>query len=95
MKHENSTARTLLGTVTSDKMKDTIVVKIDRQLKHSKYHKYIKRSSKIHAHDAGNTAKIGDLVLIQETSPISKLKSWKLVDIRSQRVKNEDQVAGE
>ena len=84
MNEVKSTARTLSGTVISNKMTDTIVVKVDRHLKHAKYHKFIKKSSKIHAHDAGNAAKIGDRVLIQETRPLSKLKSWKLVEIRNE-----------
>ena len=78
----NSMPRTLMGTVTSDKMQDTIVVMVERRVKHPKYRKFIKRSTKVHAHDQGNTAAIGDLVVVQECAPLSKTKSWKLIDIR-------------
>lgn len=67
------------GTVVSDKMKDTIVVLVERYEKHPKYDKFIKRRKKFKAHDAGNTAKIGDKVQIVETRPISKDKHFKLV----------------
>lgn len=79
---DQKTARTLQGTVVSNKMTDTIVVLVERRVKHDKYNKIIKRSSKVHAHDAGNTASIGDKVVITETRPISKTKSWKLLEVR-------------
>ena len=69
----------LKGTVVSDKMKDTIVVSVERYEKHPKYQKFIKRSKKFKAHDAGNIAKIGDKVQIVETRPISKDKHFKLI----------------
>ena len=69
----------LKGTVVSDKMKDTIVVSVERYEKHPKYEKYIKRRKKFKAHDKGNTAKIGDKVEIIETRPISKDKHFKLL----------------
>ena len=78
----NSMPRTLTGTVTSDKMQNTIVVMVERRVKHPKYRKFIKRSTKVHAHDQGNTAAMGDLVVVQECAPLSKTKSWKLIDIR-------------
>ncbi|OGD68406.1 30S ribosomal protein S17 [Candidatus Campbellbacteria bacterium RIFCSPHIGHO2_12_FULL_35_10] len=71
--------KVLSGIVVSDKMKDTIVVKVQRFVKHPKYEKYIKVDKKLKAHDAGNTAKIGDKVEIIETRPISKDKSFRLV----------------
>lgn len=71
--------RILEGTVTSDKMKDTIVVKVDRYVKMSKYEKFVTISKKYKAHDAGNTKKIGDKVQIIETAPISKDKRFTLV----------------
>lgn len=74
-------ARTLQGEVVSNKMNDTVVVKIARFIKHPKYKKFVKKSTKIMVHDAGNTAGIGDTVTIQETAPISKNKSWTLVNI--------------
>ena len=71
--------RILEGTVVSDKMKDTIVVKVDRYVKLPKYQKYVTLSKKYKAHDAGNTKKIGDKVSIIETAPISKDKKFTLV----------------
>lgn len=71
--------KVLSGTVVSDKMKDTVVVLVDRFEKHPKYGKFIKRSKKFKAHDAGNTAKVGDKVEIVETRPMSKDKHFKLV----------------
>jgi len=71
-------ARTLNGKVVSNKMDKTITVLVERQVKHPIYGKYIKRSNKIHAHDPENTCQEGDLVTIEETRPISKLKAWKL-----------------
>ncbi len=66
------------GVVVSDKMKDTIVVAVTRFVKHPKYHKFIKRIKKYHAHDVGNTKKIGDHVEIFETKPISKTKHFRV-----------------
>lgn len=71
-------ARTMVGTVVSDKMDKSIVVKIERKVEHPMYRKIIKRTSKVHAHDEKNECKIGDTVQIKETKPISKLKSWVL-----------------
>ena len=76
------TSRELTGKVVSDKMKDTIVVSVDRSIKHPIYGKIIRRTTKIHAHDAGNTCKMGDLVTIKESRPISKTKRWTLVEIK-------------
>ncbi len=69
----------LSGVVTSDKMKDTIVVSVDNYEKHPKYQKFIKRSKKYKAHDAGNTFKIGDKVSIEECRPISKDKHFTVI----------------
>ena len=80
----NKSARTAVGKVVSNGMDISITVLIERRVKHPVYGKIVKRSTKIHAHDAGNAAKIGDRVLIQETRPLSKLKSWKLVEIRNE-----------
>ena len=80
MKKEVTTNKRILeGTVTSDKMTDTIVVKVDRYVKMSKYQKFVTISKKYKAHDAGNTKKIGDIVKIIETAPISKDKRFTLV----------------
>lgn len=74
-----SAKKQLQGVVVSDKMKDTIVVKVDRFFKHPKYKKYITRSKKFMAHDAGNTKKIGDKVTIEETAPISRHKHFRVI----------------
>lgn len=68
--------KVLAGVVTSDKMKDTVVVSVSRYIKHPKYGKFIKSHKKFKAHDAGNTKKIGDKVEIRETRPISKTKHF-------------------
>ena len=75
--------RTLQGRVVSDKMDKSIVVAIERQVKHPIYGKFIKRTTKLHAHDEKNTAKVGNTVTIRECAPISKNKSWTLVDVVS------------
>ena len=69
------------GYVTSDKMDKTIVVEVEDRVKHPLYGKVIRRTSKVKAHDEGNTAGIGDLVLINETRPYSATKRWRLVEI--------------
>ena len=73
--------RTLTGKVVSDKMDKTITVKIERQVKHPLYGKFIKRSTKVHAHDESNECKIGDTVTVVESRPLSKSKSWQLVEV--------------
>jgi small subunit ribosomal protein S17 len=78
-KVNQSKGKILSGIVVSDKMKNTIVVKVQRFVKHPKIGKYIKIAKKFKAHDEGNTVKIGDKVLIQETKPISKDKSFILI----------------
>ena len=71
--------KVLSGTVVSNKMKDTVVVLVERYEKHPKYHKFINLRKKFKAHDVGNTANIGDKVEIVEVRPISKDKHFKLV----------------
>ena len=70
-----------LGTVLSDKTDKTIVVKVDRTMKHPLYQKIFRTSSKLHAHDEKNDARIGDVVRLMETRPLSALKRWRLVEI--------------
>jgi len=77
----DKTVRTLTGKVVSDKMDKSIVVLIERQVQHPLYGKLIRRSTKLHAHDENNTAKTGDVVTIKESRPISKTKSWTLVEV--------------
>ena len=74
-------ARMATGKVVSNKMDKTITVLIERRVKHPMYGKYITRSSKIHAHDESNECGIGDTVTVRESRPISKSKTWKLVEI--------------
>ena len=69
------------GYVVSDKMDKTVVVEVEDRVKHSLYGKVMRRSSKVKAHDAENTAGIGDLVIIAETRPTSATKRWRLVEI--------------
>jgi small subunit ribosomal protein S17 len=71
--------RVLTGTVVSDKTDKTVVVKVERRVKHAMYGKIIKRSKKYHAHDETNEYREGETVRIEETAPISKLKSWKVI----------------
>jgi small subunit ribosomal protein S17 len=78
---ENKLVRTVTGRVVSDKMSKSIVVLIERRVKHPMYGKYLSRSSKLKAHDENNECRIGDLVTIAESRPISKTKSWTLVKI--------------
>lgn len=73
--------RTLQGRVVSDKMDKSIVVAIERKVKHPIYGKFIIRSTKLHAHDENNQCKTGDVVTIRECRPLSKKKSWTLVEV--------------
>lgn len=73
--------RTLTGKVVSDKMDKSIVVLIERRVKHPVYGKYISKSSKLKAHDEENQCKAGDVVTISESRPLSKTKSWSLVKV--------------
>ena len=79
MEKKASKPKILRGTVVSNKMKDTIVVSVERYEKHPKYEKFVKRRKKFKAHDVGNTADMGAKVEIEESRPISKDKHFKLV----------------
>ncbi len=74
-------ARTVTGKVVSDKMDKTITVLISRRVKHPVYGKYMSKSSKVKAHDENNECKMGDLVTVSESRPLSKTKTWTLVKI--------------
>ncbi len=78
---ETKKVRTLTGKVVSDKMDKTITVLIERRVKHPLYGKIVKRSTKMHAHDENNECCMGDTVVIRETRPLSKNKSFELVSI--------------
>ena len=71
--------RILSGTICKATNKKTVVVEVERTFKHPIYKKYIKRSKKYHAHDETDTLRVGDKVMIEESRPISKLKTWKVV----------------
>ncbi len=73
--------KTVAGVVTSDKMDKTVVVMVERKVRHEKYEKILTRSTKFHVHDEENVAKIGDKVLIKQSRPLSKTKSWALVSV--------------
>ncbi|MES2588975.1 MAG: 30S ribosomal protein S17 [Bacteroidota bacterium] len=70
-----------IGVVTSDKMEKSIVVSVERKVKHPKYGKFVKKTTKFVAHDETNDCNIGDTVRIMETRPLSKNKNWRLVEI--------------
>ncbi|HEX5184678.1 MAG TPA: 30S ribosomal protein S17 [Allosphingosinicella sp.] len=72
--------RVLTGIVVSDKTDKTVVVNVERRVKHPLYGKIIRRSKKYHAHDEGNDYREGETVRIEETRPISKLKTWRVID---------------
>ena len=75
--------RTVEGRVVSNKIDKTVTVLIERQVKHALYGKYIRRSTKLHAHDAENSCNEGDIVRLREIAPMSKTKNWSVVEIVS------------
>lgn len=79
----NTKGKTLIGTVVSDKMQKTIVVSVERTVKHPKYGKILRRQSKLHVHDENEVCQIGNIVKIRESRPLSKLKNWVLVEVIS------------
>lgn len=78
---ERKLRKTRIGLVVSDKMNKSIVVAVERKVKHPMYGKFVKTTTKFKAHDEENTCGIGDKVLIMETRPLSKTKNWRLVEI--------------
>ena len=81
MSEESKLVRTLTGQVVSDKMDKSAVVLVERRVRHPLYGKYIRRSSKLHVHDAKNECRQGDTVTIQQCRPVSKTKSWTLLEV--------------
>ena len=79
--NKDKAQRTIEGRVVSNKMDKTVTVLVERQVKHALYGKYIKRSTKLHAHDADNSCKEGDVVRVTEIAPMSKTKNWREVEI--------------
>lgn len=89
MSEQSTTAkaeRRIVGRVTSAKMQKTITVLVERQVKHALYGKYVKKSTKLHAHDENGEGKEGDLVAIVETRPLSRTKHFKLVQVLEKAV---------
>ena len=78
---ERQLRKTRIGLVVSNKMEKSIVVKVERKVKHPIYGKFVKKTTKFTAHDETNECGIGDTVLIMETRPLSKTKNWRLVEI--------------
>ncbi|MBC7161179.1 30S ribosomal protein S17 [Immundisolibacter sp.] len=81
MTEETVSRRTVVGRVVSDKMEKSISVLVETREQHPIYKKYLRRSTKFHAHDAANECRIGDLVRIEECRPLSKTKTWRLVEV--------------
>ena len=78
--------RQVVGTVVSNKMDRSIVVQVERTVKHPMYHKYVRRRARFAAHDEDNTCQVGDKVLITESRPLSKTKRWRLSEILQKAV---------
>ena len=78
---ERNLRKTRVGTVTSNKMTKTITVAVERKVKHPIYGKFVKKTTKFHAHDEKDECTIGDVVKIMETRPLSKTKRWRLVEV--------------
>lgn len=81
MEERTTNRKTRVGTVVSDRMNKTVVVSVERLVKHPKYGKYMRRRNKFKAHDEENQCRIGDRVLIEESRPLSKTKHWVVVKI--------------
>lgn len=81
MSKQEKMVRTEMGNVVSNKMDKTITVKIERKVPHPIYRKYVRRSTRIHAHDEHNECNIGDTVLVEACRPLSKSKSWRLLKV--------------
>jgi small subunit ribosomal protein S17 len=78
---ERNLRKTRIGVVTSNRMEKSIIVAVERKVKHPIYGKFVKKTTKFHAHDEKNECSIGDTVKIMETRPISKTKRWRLVEV--------------
>jgi small subunit ribosomal protein S17 len=81
MSENTESLRTVEGRVVSNKMQKTVTVLVERQVKHGLYGKYIKRSTKLHAHDEEGRCKEGDMVRVAECRPLSKTKNWRVVEV--------------
>jgi small subunit ribosomal protein S17 len=81
MSEQAAENRTLQGRVVSDKMDKTITVLVERRVKHPIYGKFVRRSTKVHAHDENNECQIGDVVVVEQCRPLSKTKTWKFTKL--------------
>lgn len=86
MSEQDKVQRTLTGRVVSDKMDKSITVLVERKVKHPLYKKYVRRSTKFHAHDENNECNTGDVVTIEQCRPLSKSKCWRLVKVVEQAI---------
>ena len=85
--NDTTQLRTVEGRVVSNKMNKSVTILVERQVKHPLYGKYIRRSTKLHAHDEENTCNEGDVVRVSECRPLSKTKNWRVVEIITRAVK--------
>jgi len=81
MEEKRNLRKERVGVITSDKMDKTVVVSVERKVKHPKYGKFVKFTKKFHAHDETNDCHQGDVVRIMETRPLSKTKNWRIVEV--------------
>ena len=81
MSEQANDNRTLQGRVVSDKMDKTVTVLVERRVKHPLYGKFVRRSTKVHAHDENNECRIGDVVVVEQCRPMSKTKTWKFTKL--------------
>jgi small subunit ribosomal protein S17 len=81
MNEQQATNRTLIGQVVSNAMDKTITVTVERRVKHPIYGKFMRRSTKVHAHDEANECHSGDTVMVEQCRPLSKTKTWRLVKV--------------
>ena len=81
MTGERDTRRVVVGRVVSDKMQKTVVVELERQVRHAAYGKILRRRTRVKAHDAADACKVGDVVRLMETRPLSREKRWRVVEI--------------
>ena len=87
MSDNNTQLRTVEGRVVSNKMNKTVTILVERQVKHPLYGKYIRRSTKLHAHDEENACNEGDVVRVTECRPLSKTKNWRVVEVITRAAK--------
>ncbi len=81
MSEQAADNRTLQGRVVSDKMDKTVTLVIERRVKHPLYGKFVRRSTKVHAHDENNECRIGDVIVVEQCRPLSKTKTWRFVKL--------------